>query len=126
MIRFSACGHPNLLGTHKTTLEFTKDKELTKNGSCIIGVNSDFNLSEIKKLDKDNIKIIIKVDELRDEISCTQNREFNSENEIVIRLGEFKSERTLGTRADKAAKHINRKIIEKLKNPEQKMIVEIR
>jgi len=124
-MKFIAYGHSNILATHKTTLEFTKDKELSKKGTCIIGVNSDFNLDEIRKLNKDNIKIIIKVDDLIDKINCTLNKEFNSEHEIVIRLSEFKSDRTLGIKADKAAIHINRKIIEKLKSTKQKIIVEI-
>ena len=43
--KFNAYGHPNILGTHKTTFEFTKDNELTLNGDCIVGVKADFELS---------------------------------------------------------------------------------
>ena len=125
-VLFSCYGHRNILGTHKTTLEFTKDKDLSSNGNCIIGVSADFELSQIKKLlEFANIKIRISVDAMTDEITAKVNPYFNDAQEIVIRLGEYDSPRTLGTRADKASMHLKRKIINKMKNPMQKMIVEI-
>ncbi len=39
---FTAQGHPNILATHKTTLEITKDTEVTGEGGCIIAVKADF------------------------------------------------------------------------------------
>ena len=62
---FFSFGHPNITAKHKTTLEFTKDKELSLRGDCIIGVNSTFELKEIKKMIKSGkkIKILIKVDD---------------------------------------------------------------
>ena len=59
-MEFFIFGHPNISADHKTTLEFTKDKELTKKGNCIVGVNSDFSFSEIKNLLKaKKIEIVI-------------------------------------------------------------------
>ena len=52
--KFHAYGHPNILGTHKTTLEFTKDEDLTSNGNCIIGVKADFELSRLKEFIEKN------------------------------------------------------------------------
>ena len=46
--KFKAYGHPNITAKHKTTLEFTKDKELSLRGDCIVGVKSDFELPLIK------------------------------------------------------------------------------
>jgi len=115
-ITFYCYGHRNILGTHKTTLEFTKDKELTKNGNCIIGIGADFELNDIRKLlEFDNIRIkIIEV-----------NKNFSDNHEIVVRMGEYDSGRTLGVRADKASIQLKREIMEKMKDPKQKMIVEI-
>lgn len=125
-VKFCCYGHKNILGTHKTTLEFTKDKDLSSNGNCIIGVGADFELSQIRKLlEFENIIIRISVDAIIDEITAKLNPNFNDAQEIVIRLGEYDSPRTLGTRADKASMHIKRKIINKMKNPMQKMIVEM-
>ena len=52
---------------------------------------------------------------MEEEINATPNKKFCHDSEIVIRVSEFISERTFGTGADKAAKHINREMIEKLK-----------
>ena len=34
-------GHPLVLGTHPTTFEVTREKHLTENGNCIIGIAAD-------------------------------------------------------------------------------------
>src|SRR3989338_276276 len=130
MYSFTAYGHKNILATHKTTIEFTKDRELSLRGNCILGVNADFNLIELKKSMKtiinesksikNKIKIIINTGDISDEIAAELNPDFDDDEEIVIRMGEFKSKRTLGVRADKAAVHVKRELIEKLKNHNQK------
>ena len=120
MVVFNISGHKNILGTHKNTIEFTKDSELTLKGDCIIGVKADFNLSELKALVKkySKIKIIILVDNLVEEINAVSNPEFNDEHEIVIRKTAFISGRTLGIKADKAIRDLSRDLINKLKKPD--------
>ena len=127
MISFNIFGHPNILSTHQNTIEFTKDSYLTRKGDCIIGIKADFKPDELRKLVKKNskLKIIIKADTETEELIAYTNKSFNDEHEIVIRKSEFASKRTLGIRADKAAKDLNRKLIEKLKNPETIAKVEI-
>ena len=122
IVEFKAYGHKNIRATHNKTLEITKHKELSLNGDCIIGVNSDFSPEEIKKLLKyEKIKITIKVDNLTDQVECVVNKEFYDEEEIVIRIGEFSSKRTLGVRADKASSQLKREIFEKMKEPRKEM-----
>lgn len=119
-MQFKAYGHENLLGTHYNTFEFTKDKNLTKRGDCIIGVNSNYDLKELKKL-KGNVKITISVENLSDEIFCEVNNNFEDNTELVIRKSNFKDIRTFAINATKAAKDINRELIEKLKNPKAEL-----
>ena len=38
--KFYAYSHANVIGSHKTTIEITKDNYLTKKGDCIVGINS--------------------------------------------------------------------------------------
>ncbi len=122
---FIAYGHPNISARHKNTFEFTKDKEVTKAGDCIIGVNADFELESIRKFikNKEKIRIIIKVDGISDEIDCKVNKEFNDNNEIVVRRSEFSSERTLGIRSEKACIDLNKELVEKLKHGETKISI---
>ena len=113
---FKAQGHENILSNHKTTLEFTKDKELSKKGGCILGVSADFSLDEIKKLIKKSINKEIKIiidDE--QEINGEINPDFNSDHEIVIRKTDFISDRTLAINADKAAVDLSRELVDSLK-----------
>lgn len=127
MIKFSAYGHENILATHKTTLEFTKDKSLTKKGDCIIGINSDLDLNSIKKfikkIKKKNIKIIIRINNKKEIINCKINKNFNSNREIVIRKSNYSDKRTFAINADKAACDVRREIIKELKNPDSKLEV---
>jgi|SRR3989344_2149235 len=128
--KFSAHGHPNILATHKTTIEFTKDKELSKEGNCIVGVNSDFDLESLKKfinkkisLGKKSIKIIIKINDIKEEINAELNPDFDDDKEMVIRKSDFASKRTFAIRADKGA--FDLAICSNLKSKDDKIIVEI-
>lgn len=122
---FTCKGHSNILGTHKTTIEFTKDNYLTKKGNCIIGINAIFDydklISFVKKNDK--AKIIIEVDNLKEEIIGRINKKFNHSKEIVLRLGSFTSTRTLLINCNKAAKHLNRDLISKLKKGKKMKVI---
>lgn len=130
---FNAYSHPNISGTHKTTLEFTKDEEVSLKGDCIIGVRADFDLSEIKKFIKSlksgKISITIKAASKPNDISAQEtifaeiNPHFNSAKEIVIRKTDFISERTLGIMADKSAFELDRRLIDLLKSKKGKISV---
>mgnify|MGYP003973927085 CR=1 FL=1 len=125
-MKFFIYGHENLLATHNTTLEFTKDSYLTKNGDCIVGIRADFSYDELMKLKgQDTIKIIISIDEIKEEIISKVNKYFDHKEEIVIRLSDFLSDRTLGIKANKAAINLSRESIQKLKDPNTRAQVEI-
>lgn len=126
-MHFTAKGHKNILATHKTTLEFTKDTEIKIEGDCIVGVAADFNAQEAKELAKKGgkIKLIIQIDDLKEEINGELNPNFSDEKEIVIRMGSFASERTLIVNADKSAKYLSREIVERMKDPKTKIVIEL-
>lgn len=128
---FSAHGHPNISALHATTLEFTKDAELSAKGDCIIAVKADFNPDELKRfLSCKKIRIIIRISGLKtaglteekatagltETITATPNPGFCSDHELVIRKTGFCSERTFAINADKAAKDIGRRTAAALKN----------
>ena len=119
--QFHAYGHPNILATHKTTLEFTKESELSLKGDCIVGVKADFDLDEIKKIiDKSKnkkIKILIETEDkkINEIIEAELNQNFSDDNEIVIRKTDFASQRTLAIRSNKAAFELKMELIDYLK-----------
>lgn len=146
MYSFNCVGHKNITAKHRTTLEFTKDKDITLNGDCIVGVMADFSLPLLKnfirekidnrqnnyndkKAKKENpinripIKIIIKTNKLKEEINGFLNTGFNDANEIVIRKSDFFSKRTLAVGADKGASELRKSIREAMKKPESEIKV---
>ncbi|MHA1303228.1 MAG: DUF371 domain-containing protein [Candidatus Heimdallarchaeaceae archaeon] len=134
MIRFYCYGHPNILSTHKTTLEFTVDEDLSLRGNCILGVRASLSLKsfseEMKKLIRKSstkIKVIIQVDDLVEEIIGygDPNLELSDERAIIIRTSDYICPRTLMIRANKASKDISRHIVELMKVPEKRMTVTI-
>ena len=118
-IKFSIFGHENILGEHKTTFEFTKDSEVSKKGDCIIGVGADFSLEEIRQFLKRHgggrVQIDIFCDGVSDSVTAELNPDFNDDREIVVRMSEHASERTLAVRADKSAKYLKRELMERMK-----------
>ncbi len=126
-------GHENIKATHKSTLEITKEDFLTPRGDCIICIKADKALrdlsDEFKRALKSGkrIRIRIIVDDLVDEIIASGDERLTFENDVsmVIRKSTYIDGRTLAVKADKAAKDIDRRIVEKLKNPNQKAVIEL-
>ena len=44
----TAFGHKNVRATHRTTLEITKDEELSVRGDCIVAVAADKGFFDLK------------------------------------------------------------------------------
>src|SRR3989344_1922323 len=119
---FEAFGHRNILATHKATLEFTKDCDLSRNGDCIIGVRSNFELDKLKaflktKSPDDRLNIQIMVNGQKFILNATINPDFSDGHEIVIRRSGFASSRTLAVNSDAGAIDVPRSIIRLLQAP---------
>ena len=136
MYTFSAYGHRNILATHRTTLEFTKEKELSLKGDCIVGVDSDFDNETLKHfiksvIEKNNkkIRIIIKIKNngkyFTKEFNAALNPSFNDEKEIVIRKSDFISSRTFAIKSEKAAGDFGKDFVRMIKEPSSRIIVVI-
>lgn len=126
-----AYGHENILSTHPTTIEITKDKNITEKGNCIIGINATkacFDLNpDLKRFIKSGkkLKIILKVDNLKDSFYGFGNETLNllDENDMVFRKSNFICDRTVLIRCTKSSSELNRTLIEKLKIPGKKFIM---
>jgi len=125
----TACGHPNVLSTHTTTIEITKHSELTTTGDCIIGVNASHACvelnPEIKTAIKSGkkIKVTLKIGDMEDVVTGYGAPELTltHANDIVIRKSTFSCSRTLMINADKAACDLKPELIERLKKPTTKL-----
>ena len=125
-----AYGHENIQATHKTTLEITKDKHLTRNGDCIIAVAANKSLADLspkfkEKLRRNNaiLTIRIEVEGVIEEIKASGSSHLilTHPTEIVVRKSDYISNRTLAIRADKTSYDLSKRLVDKLKNPNQKV-----
>jgi len=125
--RFNSYGHESILATHNSTLEFTKGKDVTRNGDCIVGVNSDFSLPRLREVLKGKVKVrlVMECDGRVFEINAAVNSKFDDKNELVVRKSDFASERTLGVRCDKAAADIPRGFVKLLQKSGRKIQVRV-
>jgi uncharacterized protein len=125
-----AFGHPNIRSTHPTTIMFTKERQVTQRGDCVMAVGADKSVADLSTEFKNamrqpNAKLTIQleVDGLVGQITAYGSPELtlNHPDDLVIRTSEFTSDRTLAVKADKASGNLSRAVVEKLKNPEQKV-----
>jgi len=120
---FAIYGHKNVLSTHDTTIEFTKDANLTKKGDCVVGVKANFSLIQLRKfLNLKKIKILITTDDLKEVITAVPNKNFKNNYELVIRKTDFDSERTFATGADKASSDLSRELVSALRNGKKALV----
>ncbi len=121
--KFRIYGHPNVKGTHRTTLEFTKEDFLTPRGDCIIGIRAEASVSDLPIWIKEGIwqskpvVLVVCVGDLCDAIvgKGDPGLTLKDNMRMIIRKSTHKDEKTLMIRANKSAKDIDRRIIELLK-----------
>jgi hypothetical protein len=125
-----AYGHENVLATHETTFEITKDAYLSERGNCIIAVLADkaltdlsFEFKEGLKRENAKLSILIEVEAVKELINAfgSPNLILSHPKDIVVRKSSYVCSRTLAINADKAAFDLSRKLVEKLRNPKQEV-----
>ncbi len=131
---FQASGHPAIRSTHPTTLEITTEENMTRRGDCIIAVKASAGLvdlpPEIKKTLSKADGIVRMTLLIGSHCFTVEGRgalglSHSHPTDIVVRKSNFVSDRTLMVKADKAAADIPRDFVQLLRNPAQKIMIEI-
>ncbi|RAP51401.1 MAG: hypothetical protein BZ138_05310 [Methanosphaera sp. rholeuAM270] len=121
---FLARGHENVTSKHKSTFEITTDKNLTLKGDCIIGLNSQKTLNDLptelkKEIQNDDIKIelILETKNHMDKIIGYGSSKLTLDHptDMVCRKSNYTCSRTLMINSDKAAKDLDKDLINDLK-----------
>ncbi|HDZ36002.1 MAG TPA: DUF371 domain-containing protein [Thermococcus sp.] len=126
-------GHENVRATHKSTLEFTKEDYLTPRGDCILCIEADRGINDLSEEFKAALRagkkllIRIKVGDLVDAVLAEGSPDLILDHDfsMVVRKSDYIDARTLAIRANKAARDIDRRIVELLKNPETRAEIEL-
>lgn len=123
-------GHNNILSTHKTTFEITRKPTLTRRGDCIIAVKATKGASDVHpkfketaKRENAQLRITVEADGLKETVKAygSSRLTFTNPTDIVIRKSNYVCGRTVAIGADKSACDLSRKLVEKLRNPHQKV-----
>jgi len=130
--KINAYGHRNIRSTHRTTFEITKEEGLTKRGDCVIAVGAtkgarDLSVRFREAVKRGDAKITITVEAggVREVVEArgTLRLLFTHPTDIVVRKSDYVCGRTVAIRANKAASDLSRELVEKLKNPSQKVTI---
>jgi hypothetical protein len=125
-----AFGHGNIQAIHPSTLMLTKEKHLTETGDCIIAVGADKAVADLSPKFKEKVKnpnakltILIEAGGLTQIIHASGAPKLilTHPTDTVIRKSDYISDRTLAINADKSSLDLPRELVEKLKNPKQKI-----
>lgn len=119
-----AYGHENILCTHNTTIELTKENCLTRRGNCILGINAskacnDLNDGLKKILKKGRkLKITIKANQFTDTFYGYGNKDLTlmDNSDIVFRKSDFICGRTLLINCTKSSHELNRELVQEIRN----------
>ncbi len=126
-------GHKNVTSYHKSTFEITTDKEIGPTADCIIGVDSNKTMNNFTQEFKNKIAnpkteihVILNTENGHDEIIGYGHEDLTLSHptDIVCRTSDYTCDRTLMIKANKAARDLDRNLIEDLKK-EKEMIVKI-
>jgi hypothetical protein len=132
--KFQCNGHSNVKSTHRTTLEFTTESDLSTKGDCILAIKSTCslknlpdNLKEKMKIDGQTITVILEVDHKKEKIIGygSSKLTFADEKALIIRKSSFVCSRTLMINSNKAASDIPRDFVSSLTNPSNVLNVTI-
>ncbi len=127
-------GHKNIIGSHRNTLEITRENEISKRADCIIGVRSSKGCSGLSPALAKHIQnsgalsFVIRVENYSFAFSGIGSSELTlkHDSEIVLRRSDYVSERTAAIHCSAAAIDIPREIVWKLKDPTCLGILEVR
>ena len=118
----TAKGHSLIQCTHTTTIELTKDTYLTKNGTCILGIEAskacyDLNPLLKKKINEEKkITVIIKAGDVVDSFYGFGDKRltFLNKKDMVFRKSDFVCDRTILIKCSKSSNELDRNIIKNL------------
>jgi len=124
-VNFRAFGHENVVGEHKTTAEITSENFLTRQGTCIIGIQAtqtladlDSAIKELALLETTKIVLVMEVNDIVERVTGTGGAglTYSDSVSMVARTSSYQCGRTLMIHADKAASDLSRDFVNNLKD----------
>lgn len=127
-----AWGHAKIRATHATTLEVTKESQLTHRGNCIIGVSASKaardlsqELRNLAQNDSATICLTLKAGNLSETITGRGHPGLSLDHptDLVVRRSAYACSRTIMLRADKASLDLSRDFVRVIRDPNAEITV---
>jgi 16S rRNA (cytidine1402-2'-O)-methyltransferase len=123
-VSFLCHGHPNVAATHGKTLELTRDAEISRRATCVLGVASDHDDRALLAL-RGRVEVVLECDGERDEFLATVSPFFLGGDSLVFRRGEGLRADTFAFDTTKTAATVDRRLVSRLGAPEGRLTVTI-
>jgi len=129
-----ASGHPKIRASHTTTLEITKEADLTERGDCIVATRASKGAADLSpeftKLVKNNAaRVVLRIKVANRSETITGRGDgrllLNHPNDLVVRKSDYVCPRTLMVSADKSASDLSREFVRVLRDRSSRIVVEI-
>ena len=124
-VSFVCRGHPNVAATHAKTLEVTRDPEISRRATCVLGVASDHDDRALLAL-RGRVDVLLECDGERDEFSATMSPFFLGADSLVFRRGDGLRADTFAFDATKTAATVDRRLVSRLASADARLTVTIR
>ena len=124
-VSFVCRGHPNVTATHSKTLELTRDADISRRATCVLGVASDYDDRALLAL-RGRVDVALECDGVRDEFVATMSPFFLGDASLVFRRGPGLRGNTVAFDATKTAATIDRELVARLGASNAKLRVTIR
>jgi 16S rRNA (cytidine1402-2'-O)-methyltransferase len=123
-VSFVCRGHPNVTGTHGKTVEFTRDLDISRRATCVLGVASEHDDHALLAL-RGPVEVTLESDGARDVFTATISPFFLGDSSLVFRRGPGLRGRTIGFAASKTAAAIDRDLVARLTSSDRELRVTI-
>lgn len=123
-LRFRCRGHENLRATHSKTLELTRESEISRRGTCIVGVGATYEPRQAAGL-RGTLKVTLRLADAVEEFEATANPFMAVSDSLVFRRSDRRTGNTFALRAEKTARDLDRGWIAMLTDPGTELEVTI-
>ena len=124
-VSFVCRGHPNVAATHAKTIELTRDADISRRATCVLGVASEHDDRALLAL-RGRVEVLLECDGERDEFTATMSPFFLGDDSLVFRRGAGLRGDTLAFDATKTAATIDRALVGRLGSSDHRLNVTIR
>jgi hypothetical protein len=115
-VTIQAKGHPNIRATHANTLELTSDQFVTTSGTCIIGIDAEWDQSALLAL-RGKVAVTVRGGGFEETVQARINPTFIPGDPLIIRKHPDPQPRSLCIGSNKGSAALGRGLIDSLRQP---------